>query len=217
MTFHIQYFYRLKSGNTAYFGKPHAGHMFCGIVVSPDNKVVGGFLGQEAKKKAEDFDRYAIKQEPIIFNKLDLSLLSLEDFAQGLLSLSNIFTQGFNVMLSDQEANESGQACSERHYYYVCAGIYSKDKYDVDDFSEYISIGFLVLNHVSVFGWKNYRETMFRGVGHDDGYMSPDMRMGEYSSYYTKRKYAPQWDFKAPAFYIRSAFRLREENNLSTF
>lgn len=165
--------YRLLSGNTAYY-MPETSVMYARmIVVTDDNRAVGGFLGEAAKRKSLVYDRIATKiqggRKPVYsklhYPTLDTLFQTYNTYYQHS-AKDKLYLKLSDIRIGNHLARYSTRYTHSRLLYYREAGIISRENYNLLGVSRALrepllksaQILFYLLNHVSAFGVENALE-----------------------------------------------------------
>lgn len=190
--------FTLKSGNCALFfyceGIPH-------MLVLNRQTVIGGCFGMEADRKKKLFLRIKVPYRRFAYydgfslsdaRSLGVYLRCLDwSHVERETNLGNIIEKACHSVIKDDNVYISSDACdSGRRGYYKAVGMH---RYAYYSGIQFVLI-MLILNHITIFGVRNFRETFFRGKNEPEA----DDVVGMMRMRYSKADY-----FKAPAFYIR--------------
>ena len=186
----------LASGNTFFHSPETETHFQYAFVIDDALNFMGGFLCTEADRKLEAFRGLPNTRVECVtdtFMAQFFGWAKFEQYAENLGTVSNIFLNNREVMVSDTEdcngTSSRAESCSARRHYYYAVGC--KEIYES---SKKFPLWALIANHLSIFGATKFRYTFFKGY-------EQDPQKGVYVE--VKSRYYES-SFQAPAAYVRA-------------
>jgi hypothetical protein len=214
----------LGSGNEFYHSQGNSEKVSVAMVVTPENKFIGGFAGKEADRKLKAFTDYTVMKNVTIvplkkINTYRNVVISRHGYSETVQvkvetevphtfpNIKDLDTSmfckwigtasglfAFHPLFDLVDKHHASRASACDERRYYFKAVGLEKLMD-----SYISCPMwaLIANHLSIFGKEQFRETFFKGL--DMNTAQSDMCVHTKITRYSNN------DFKAPAYYLRKA------------
>lgn len=184
----------LASGNVYFFFPGNNDKAPYGFIIDNYNNFVGGYLCNEAIRKAQAFSSLKNTIVQDVTKHPAMETVKFENFAEKLGTASKWFIQYGSLVFNDLDycngTNSRAESCDDRYCYYKAVGcemlFKSKKEFPLWAF---------IANHLAIFSQNNFRITFFRG---NEEFIGKDRVVENIKTRYYNSS------FKAPAAYVRA-------------